>query len=124
PTDHVPVVLFLARRTGVSPDVLVSRHRRGRSWAEVGERLGLDAGAFHVPLPEDASLGPLAAAYRRFASTPASGWSSIDLSDRDVVALVNIRFLGAVLAVPPARILEVAARAGSFVTAYRVLHRR
>lgn len=124
PADHVAVVLFLARRTGVSPDALVSRHRSGDSWAEVGRGLGLDAGDFHVPLPEGAALGPLAAAYRRFASTPPSGWSAVELSDPDVVALVNIRFIGAELGVPPLRVLEVAAGAGSFVTAYRVLHRR
>lgn len=123
PADQVPVVLFLARRGGVSSDALVSWRRRGHAWSEVAEHVGLDATVFHVPLPDGAPLGPLTQAYQRFAATPRQEWSAIALSDDEVAALVNIRFLGAELGVPPARVLEVAARTGSFVSAYRVLRR-
>lgn len=121
PPDHLPVVLSLARRSGGSPDALISQRRRGLSWAEVAHGLGLDASSFHVLLPEDAPLGDLAPAYERFAATPPARWPSIELSDSDIVHLVNIRFLGSALGVPPVRVLEVENRTGSFVAAYNQL---
>ena len=38
PADEIPVVLFVARRSGVSPEALVALRQAGRSWSELTAR--------------------------------------------------------------------------------------
>lgn len=120
PPDHVPVLLFLSRRGGVSPDALAALKRTGRSWLELARRYGLDAGHLHLPLPPG-SEGPLEAAYERYRSVPPARWAEVSLDDAEVAALVNARVLSELLGVDPARILAEASRGGSFVAAYHRL---
>jgi hypothetical protein len=116
--DEVPVVLFLARRAGVSPDVLVGLRRGGRSWMDLSDRFGLDARTFHLALPDGAPLGVLTRAFGEFRGRPARDWSLIRLTDPEVVALVNLRVLSAQVGTPPVTILRSREEAGSFVGAY------
>lgn len=122
--EEIPVVLFLARRAGVSTDALVALRRGTVGWWALAERYGLDARVFHVPLPESASTGPLTGAYESYRSTPSGRWAEIDLADRDLIALVNLRFVSDYLGVPPATALASADQAGSWVMAYGQLARR
>ncbi len=98
---EIPVVLFLAKRAGVSPDVVVTQRGGGESWMAVAGRYSLHAGDFHVQL--DGPYGALAGAYNRFNERPASDWREIPLSDVEVVGLVNARFLAGYLNVSPGR---------------------
>jgi hypothetical protein len=102
------VVLFVARRAGVSPEALVALRRSGRGWAELTVRYRLDAAQFHVPLPNQAPAGVLAAAYEGYRALPASRWSEVTLTDADVVGLVNLRVLAQTLGVAPATVLQAA----------------
>lgn len=122
--EEVPVVLFLARRAGVSPDALVALRRGTVGWSALAERYGLDARVFHVPLPESAATGPLSGAYETYRSTPSGNWAEIELADRDIIALVNLSFVSDYLGVPPATALASADRAGSWVAAYGQLARQ
>ena len=99
---EIPVVLFVADRAGVSPDVVVSQRRRGEGWMAVADGYGLHAGDFHIPI--DGDPGILAAAYERFGARAASEWREVTLSDEEVVALVNVRFLSRRLGVATARV--------------------
>ena len=115
---EIPVVLFLAREADVSPDVVVAQRRRGGSWMEVATSYAIHAGSFHVPLGD--APGFLAQAYEHFGAVEASQWSTVPLSDAEVVGLVNVRFLSRHLGVPPER----AARdlgGGDVVEGYRRL---
>ena len=116
--DEVPVVLFLSQRAGVSPDVLIGLRRSGRPWMEVASRLGLGVGSFHLPLPEDASLGSLTRAYGEFNGRPSRDWNQIDLDDPEIVALVNLRVLSEQAGVPPLQVLRSREAAGSFVAGF------
>lgn len=120
-TDEIPVVLFFARHGGVSADALVALKRGGRSWADLADRYGLDAGVFHVPLDGSASAGSLASVYERFRALPSARWGEITLRDADIVRLVNVRVISEVLRVSPASAVEAFDRTGSFVAAYRSL---
>lgn len=104
PAAEIPVVLQLARRAGVSPDVVVAQRQRGEGWMEIARGYSLHAGDFHVPI--DGPAGFLSAAYERFNDRSASEWREISLSDAEVVGLVNIRFLSRVLKVRPEEVIE------------------
>ncbi len=100
----IPVVLRLAKRAGVSPDVVVAKRRQGEGWMEIAHGYSVHAGDFHVPV--DGSTGFLSAAYERFGARPASEWRDISLSDAEVVGLVNVRFLSRALDLRPGRVVE------------------
>ena len=103
-TGEIPVVLFLAERAGVSPDVVISQRRRGEAWMAIAHKYSVHAGDFHIGI--DGHPGILADAYERFSARPASEWREIDLSDLEVVGLVNVRFLSRYLSVTPDRVAQ------------------
>lgn len=117
PADEIPVVLFVARRGGVSAEAVAALRESGRSWTELAQRFGVGANALHVPLRDPSAAGTLSAAYQRFAATPMPQWSSLRLESDEIVALVNVRVLAQALGVEPD---AVARRTGamSFVDLY------
>jgi len=118
PPDQIPVVLFIARRAGVSPDAVLALHRSGESWVELSKRYKVDAAQLHVPLSDAASAGPLADVYARYRALPPERWGEIQLTDRDILTLVNVRVLAQTLKVSPASVLAAAGGGGSFVEVY------
>jgi hypothetical protein len=123
PADEIPVLLFIARRAGVSSEALVALRESGRSWTELSERYQLGARAFHVPIHDPASTGRLGPLYDTFRDTPVERWGSIRLSSEDIVALVNVRVLSQSLGVSPDEIMRRTASASSFVELYAQLLR-
>lgn len=117
PDDEIPVVLFLARKAGVSPEAVVALRRSGGGWSELAARYGLGADQFHVALRDGAPAGVLADAYARFRALPAPRWGEVTLSDREVVGLVNLKVLAQTLRRSPEEIL-VRAERGTWVEAY------
>jgi len=95
---EIPVVLYLADRAQVSPDVVVAQRRRGSEWIDIAHGLSVHAGDFHVHV--DGPAGFLSGAYARFGGAPASAWSGVRLTDPEVTGLVNVRFLSRFLGMP------------------------
>lgn len=116
--DEVPVVLFLADRAGVSPDALAGLRRGGGSWWDVARRFELSPQTFHIPLPTGETLGILERAYREFRDRPPAAWGGIELTDEEVVALVNLRVLSKQVGVPALRVLRSRETAGSFMLGF------
>ncbi len=121
PLEEVPVVLYVAQRTGVSPDALIAIRRAGTSWMDVARRYGLDAGIFHTPMESGEAGELLGDARARFQGVPQSQWSQIQLSDREVIALVNVRFLSRELGTGVGQVVEARSRSRDFVEAYQAL---
>lgn len=117
PDEEIPVVLFVARRAGVSPEAVVALRRSGRGWAELARRYDLGAEHFHVPLRDAAAAGVLADAYARYRSLPAGRWGEVALGDAEVVGLVNLKVLVQTLRRSAEEILA-GRGAGSWVEAY------
>lgn len=122
--DDIPVALFIARHAGVSPDAVVALHKSGRSWSQLARRYGVDAATLHVPIPETASAGPLSRVYAQYRSLPASRWGEIELSNKDIVTLVNVRLLSQTLKIAPQEVLAATSKDGSFVDLYASLIRK
>lgn len=120
--QEVPVVLFIARRAGVSPDALAALHGPGASWMDLASRYNIDSADLYVRLSEGAAGTRLARVYEAFSSRPRTEWGSVGLSDPEVVALVNLRFLSSVVGESPDRVLAALRERGTFVQAYQALN--
>lgn len=116
---EVPVVLFVAGRAGVSPDVVVAQRERGRPWRSIAEGLGVHASDLYVR-PSDGP-GFLRNAYQQFEALPPARWAEVELTDAEVVGLVNVRFLSRYFEVPPGDVIRALGRDGDAVEAYRIL---
>lgn len=123
PADEIPVVLFMARRAGVSPEALVALRDAGQGWSTLADRYRVRASAFHVPVADDAPTGRLESAYRLFRTTPVGEWGTLRLSDEDIVGLVNVRVISQSLRIPAERVLAETDHPGSFVDLYARLKR-
>lgn len=119
--DEVPVVLFLSRRAGVSPDALAGFRREGREWLAVASVFGVGPRTLHLDLPREGDLGVLEEVYRQFRSLPTRGWDRIRLGDEEIVTLVNLRVLSRELELSPLDILRTKEEAGSFALSYTLL---
>lgn len=106
PAQEIPVVLFMARRAGVSPEALVALRDGGQSWSGLAARYRVTPSALHVPVPDEAPTGVLSAAYNGYRSNEVGSWDSIRLSDEEIIALVNLRVISQTLAIPPERVLR------------------
>lgn len=122
PAEEIPVVLFMARRAGISPEALVALRDAGQGWSRLAERYRVTASALHVPVRDDAPAGALQAAYDRFRTTPVADWRSIRLSDEEIIALVNVRVISQSLGLPAERVLSQTGSA-PFVLLYAQLKR-
>ena len=120
PAEEIPVLLFFTQRTGVSSDALAALRRNGGRWADLANRFGLSTQSFHTSLPEGRP-GPLSRVVSEYGSLPAARWRNLPLTDDEITALVNLRFLAGYLHVSPADVMEGWERAGSFAGAYRLL---
>lgn len=123
PPDEIPVVLFVAHHAGVSPEALVALRSSGKSWTDLSRRYQVDASAFYVPLPDSADAGILAQAYGRYRALPAGRWGEVTLSDRDIIALVNVRILAQTLRRSPQDVLRACKNGRSFVDVFASLLR-
>jgi hypothetical protein len=123
PSDEIPVLLFVARRAGVSAEALVALRQSGRTWTELADRYQIGARALHVPLHDVASAGRLAPLYSSFRDTPVDRWAEIRLTSEDIVALVNVRVLAQSLGISPDEIMRRTGTAVSFVELYSQLIR-
>jgi len=121
--DEIVVVLFIAGAAGASPDAVASLRSSGASWASILRTYSVGAAALRIPFPEGTLLGPLEETYRTFSATPRSYWGSIDLSDRVVIALVNIRILARQVGVTVSRVLRTWDGEGGFVLVHERITR-
>jgi len=112
--SEVPVVLFLTAEAGISPDAAASARTRGSTWHGLMRRYGVQVSTLHVTIPGEAPLGALEDVYSRLESTPRGAWNRLELTDDEVVGLINLRVLQSSLRVPHTRIVGAWQAAGQW----------
>jgi len=114
--EDLPVVLLLARESGLAPTVILSRRQRGpTSWVQVAQQVQLGAGVFHVEIPADEVDDRIRRSVELFAGTPRAQWASLALDDDEVVSLTHVKVLSRHLTVGKGRVLQAREQAGSWV---------
>lgn len=114
--EELPVVFFLAARAHVGPQVVIDLRLGRRSWFDVAVRLGLSPEIFFVPVRLERVGPPYGNAYGYYRKHGTAGdWRKIVLADREVIDLVNLRFLSEYHGVAPDEIMALRGRQTSFV---------
>jgi hypothetical protein len=113
--DELPVLLFLEQHGGIAAPALLALRRSGSGWSALARRYGVGGDRFHVEIPEAAVDARTRGIHERYAATPRSGWAALDLSDEEIITLVNLKVLSQRFSVPVERVLEARDAAGSWV---------
>lgn len=112
--EELPVIFFLARRTGAAPEAIIKLRLGGKSWMDISLRLGLDAEAYYVPVKHNPGP-PYGHAYGHFNKKAKKQWREIRLNDADIVNFVNLRFVSDYYGYSPDEIIKMRENGKSFV---------
>lgn len=87
------VILLFASKADKDPADIMKLRLDGKSWTEIYKSQNLEPGIFYFLIAGDipsAIYGPLIA---KFRETPQNQWANLDLSDTEIINLVNLRFI-------------------------------
>lgn len=113
PDDDLPVVFFLARNARVKPGVIIKLRLSGKSWMEIALHFGLSAEIFYVPL---AKPGPPYGKAWGHAKKRHKEREAMRLTDIEIVASVNLRFISDHYGYPPDEIAKLRREGKSFIS--------
>lgn len=102
PDEELPVVFFIAQKTRLEPGAVTGVRSSGLSWMQVAFHYHLNPWLFYTFLsssPSDASFGPI---YEKFKKPTFK----INLTDADIVNLVNLKFLSECYGRDPKEIVQ------------------
>ena len=111
PDYDIPVVLFLAERARVEPEVIIDYRLRGRSWMDITLHFGLDPQIYYVPVREVYGP-PYGHAYGHYKH---KNKRNIRLDDDDVVNMVNLRFISERYGYAPEEVMRMRSRGDNFI---------
>src|SRR5262245_44600095 len=123
PDDEIPVALFMASRAGVPWGRVVDMRLRGDSWWNISVRLGLGPEVYYVPVVVDPGP-PYGRALGHYKKKHRKQWSTIVLTDADIVNLVELRFLSEHYQVAPERVIALRERDANFVMIHTQIYER
>lgn len=112
--EDIPVVFFLAQRSGVKPGIIIDLRLGGRTWMEITGHFGLTAEIFYVPITV-ASGPPYGKAYGHYKNTRRKKWKTIKLTDVEIADFVNLRFLSDHYGYSPDEIVKMRQQGKSFI---------
>jgi hypothetical protein len=113
PDDEMAVVFFLSNRMEVSPLFLVDLRLSGRSWLDITLKYGLSPEIYFVKFASDPGP-PYGKAWGHYKNTPRKKWHQIELSDPDIINLVNLKFLAEKYQCSPEKIVRMRKQGKSF----------
>lgn len=114
PDEELPVVFFIAARSGVEPKVIVDLRLGGSSWYDISVRYGIYADVYYVPLV--VSPGPpYGKAYGYYKNKPKKDWKKIKLADDDIINLVNLRYISEYYDYKPENIVKMRSDGKNYV---------
>jgi hypothetical protein len=87
--DDLAVALFIARHSGISLSSIFRLREEGRTWWEIGIRLGVPADVWFVPVPRDPGppYGHAYGYWKKHKNDPRSDYILADVDVRNLVAV-------------------------------------
>ncbi len=115
--EELPVVYYLAARARVKPSVIIDLRMNRMSWLDISLRFGLTPEIFFVPLTVEKVGPPYGKAYGYYKKyRPKKEWKKIVLTDREVVDLVNLKFISEYHKIAPGKVIEMRGKGRNFVS--------
>jgi hypothetical protein len=122
--EELPVVYFLAARARVAPQVVIDLRVGKMSWLDIALRLRLSPEILFLPVRMEKIGPPYGNAYGYYRNRGRAGdWRGLVLADREVVDLVNLRFMSEYHGLAPDEIMGLRGRHKSFVGVHDELGR-
>ncbi len=114
--EELPVVYYLAARARVKPSAIIDLRMSHMSWLDISFRYGLTPEIFFVPLTMKKVEPPYGKAYGHYKKYhPNKEWKKIVLSDKEVVNLVNLRFISEYHKLAPDKVIKMRGQGMNFV---------
>jgi hypothetical protein len=114
--DELPVVFFLAARARVQPSVIVELRIKKMSWFDISVHYGLTPDIFYINVGTERIGPPYGNAYGYYRKYgPSKDWKKFRLTDREVIDLVNLRFMCEYHKRTPEEIIGMRGRQSGFV---------
>ncbi len=92
--EDLAVVYFIAQRAKVSAEDVAQERHIGGSWNGIASSYGLDAGSFYMMVAGQIKSKVYAPLFNKFTGVPQSDWKKLQLTDAEIVNLVNLKFVG------------------------------
>jgi len=115
PPYEIPVVLFIAKRARVAPDVITVLRLRDNAWLHTTLRFGLGPEIFYFPVGGVVRDPPYGRAYGYYKHKPKKEWKTILLRDDDIINLVNLKLMSEHYGYPPEKIIKMRSEGKEFV---------
>jgi hypothetical protein len=108
--EELPVVFLMAQKSGSAPEVIASRHAGGVSWMNMARHFNLSPRIFYVPTGGQVKTAP----YKKIYGNYQANKSRIQLSDPDIVNLVNLKFMSDHYGRDPREIIQMRSKGETF----------
>ncbi len=115
PSHEVAVVLFLAKKAHVPPEMITNLRLSGQTWLDITLRFGLNPEIFYVPVKIIVTGPPYQKVYKNYNGIPKNNWRAIRVSDDDIVNLVNLKFMSEHYNYPPEEIIKMRSDGKEFI---------
>lgn len=114
PADEIPVVLLIAKRAHVEPDIVTDLRLRSNTWLYTTLRFGLGPEIFYIPVSSVVKDSLYGKAYGYYNRKPKREWKTIVLSDNDIINLVNLKLMSEYYRYPPEKIIKMRSEGKEF----------
>lgn len=91
--EELPVCCHIARHSGTNAESIAKMRARGDTWREIvlGRNMGMNI--FYQPIVGTSVSETYYPIFAKFDAVPASQWRKLELSDDEILNLVNLRFI-------------------------------
>ena len=113
--DELPVVFFIAERSQAETLRVVEMRMAGKTWTDIAFRLGLTPDVFYVPVTAPVPPFPITMPTKATTVSRRGNGRRVSLTEKDVINLVNLRFISDNYGCPPERVIEMRAAGKTFL---------
>ncbi len=116
--EELPVVFFVAKSAKADPVEVAKMRADNNSWMDISTSYKLDAKVYYVMMAGKIKNPEFKATYEKYNSVLVSQWDKIELNDRDIINLVNLRFIYKQHDYNPFEIMSMRSYGKSYVKIY------
>ena len=117
-SEELPVVFYVAQSANVEPEEIAKMRSDKNSWMDIASSYSLSPKVFYVMMAGKTKNAEFQATFEKYHSVLASQWDKIDLTDQEVVNLVNLRFIYKKQGYDPFEIMSMQAYGKSYVNIF------